>query len=144
MNTTIADWAASSFSAAMTAADDPSEERGGGGIFRQNLTFSKFFNVSIPIGEKINIRYDDVNQNILENLNRFDILPPLPPSTNFALFLSSLVLAMIWVSGGEALDEVHGIQQFFIFQNLFFAHQIAELGTRYFFFRFANRLTAIS
>jgi hypothetical protein len=107
MNTTLADWV---FSAAMmtssSAGDDvttPAEERGGGGggggIFRQNLTFSKFFNVSIPIGEKINIRnYDDVNQNILENLNRFDILPPLPPSTNFALFLSSLVLAMIWVS----------------------------------------------
>jgi len=102
MNTTIADGVMSSFSAAMTAAGDSFEERiiggGGGTFFRQNLTFSKFFNVSIPIGEKISIRnYDEVNQNILENLNRFDILPPLPPSTNFALFLSSLVLAMIWV-----------------------------------------------
>jgi hypothetical protein len=100
MNTTIVDGVMSSFSAAMTAVDDAFEDRvsGGGTFFRQNLTFSKFFNVSIPIGEKISIRnYEEVNQNILENLNRFDILPPLPPSTNFALFLSSLVLAMIWV-----------------------------------------------
>ena len=31
-------------------------------------------------------------------MNQLDLLPPIHPSTNFALFLCSLVFAMFWVS----------------------------------------------
>ena len=30
-------------------------------------------------------------------VNQLDLLPPIHPSTNFALFLCSLVFAMFWV-----------------------------------------------
>ena len=66
-------------------------------FFKPNMTFKKFFNVSIPIEEKINIDQFN-NTEIVGKINTLDILPPIHPSTNFLLFLSSLIFAMFWVT----------------------------------------------
>ena len=66
-------------------------------FFKPNLTLQKFFNVSIPIKEKINI-YIIENNNLTHEVNKLDIIPPIHPSTNFLLFLCSLMFAMFWVT----------------------------------------------
>ena len=49
-------------------------------FFKPNLTLQKFFNVSIPIKEKINI-YIIENNNLTHEVNKLDIIPPIHPST---------------------------------------------------------------
>ena len=66
-------------------------------FFKPNLTLQKFFNVSIPIKEKINIDILE-NNNLTNKVNELDIIPPIHPSTNFLLFLCSLMFAMFWVT----------------------------------------------
>ena len=67
-------------------------------FFKPNLTVRKFFNVSIPINEKINFDIFDNKPNLTDQFNKLDLIPPIHPSTNFALFLCSLVFAMFWVT----------------------------------------------
>ena len=66
-------------------------------FFKANLTLSKFFNVSVPIEDKFNFKFTFDKNNLTEQVNQLDLLPPIHPSTNFALFLCSLVFAMFWV-----------------------------------------------
>ena len=67
-------------------------------FFMENLTLKKFFNVSIPIDEKFNLPNVLDNTKITQNLNEMDLFPPIDPSTNFLLFLCSLMFAMFWVT----------------------------------------------
>ena len=68
-------------------------------FFKENLTFNKFFNVSIPIEEKFNLEGSVLdNTKITGSINEMDLFPPIDPSTNFLLFLCSLMFAMFWVT----------------------------------------------
>lgn len=68
-------------------------------FFMENLTLKKFFNVSIPIEEKFNLEGSVLdNQKITGSINEMDLFPPIDPSTNFLLFLCSLMFAMFWVT----------------------------------------------
>ena len=66
-------------------------------FFKPNMTLKKFFNVSIPIEEKVNLDLFENKPNLTEQINKLDLIPPIHPSTNFLLFLFSLLFAMIWV-----------------------------------------------
>jgi hypothetical protein len=67
-----------------------------------NLTFRKFFNVSVPIEDKFNLAAFEDWDNLTDKFNKFNkefnLIPPIAPSTNFALFLCSLVFAMFWIT----------------------------------------------
>ena len=89
-NHSMADFPPTDISAEPTSTDIP--------FFKANLTFKKFFNTSIPINEKINFDLFDSKRNLTEEINKLDFIPPIHPSTNFALFLCSLVFAMFWVT----------------------------------------------
>ena len=73
-----------------TAAPEPEET-----IFKTNMTLQKLFNLSIPIDKKFPHFFSN---NISSEINKLDIIPPIPPSTNFASFMCSLVFAMFWVT----------------------------------------------
>ena len=66
-------------------------------FFKPNMTLKKFFNVSIPIEDKVNLDLFDNKPNLTEQINKLDLIPPIHPSTNFLLFLCSLLFAMFWV-----------------------------------------------
>ena len=67
-------------------------------FFKPGLTAKKFFNVSIPIEEKIDFESIFPKRNITNEINKLDLIPPIPASTNFLLFLCSLLFAMFWVT----------------------------------------------
>ena len=68
-------------------------------FFMENLTLKKFFNVSIPIEKKFNLEgIQEYNNKTINEFNKMDLFPPIDPSTNFLLFLCSLMFAMFWVT----------------------------------------------
>ena len=88
-----------SFTEDMVGADSPLHTTPPSFGFKPNMTVRKFFNVSIPIEDKFDLgEFDLGRHNLTNKINELDIIPPIHPSTNFLLFLCSLLFAMFWVT----------------------------------------------
>ena len=66
-------------------------------ILKPNMTFKKFFD-DFDVDKLDFGVFDPKESNITQKINDLDIIPPIHPSTNFLLFLCSLLFAMFWVT----------------------------------------------
>ena len=65
-------------------------------FLKPNMTIKKFFN-DLDL-DKLDFGVFDQKENLTDKINKLDIIPPIHPSTNFLLFLCSLLFAMFWVT----------------------------------------------
>ena len=65
-------------------------------FLKPNMTIKKFFD-DFDL-DKLDLGVLVQNKNLTDQINELDIIPPIHPSTNFLLFLCSLLFAMFWVT----------------------------------------------